>query len=209
MTNQLIPGTGRKRFLVYTIAVLGILFPFSVKAQTTWTVTVDVSSLNKKPVYKVGLTASGANPCPYTAQDQSHPEALKVCPGDKVLWTATTSSGTYDMYVYLEDAKLISTGGLVHVTPASSVGGTVSSLKPAGSYEYYVAIVDQTSGRLFIDDPKIVIGTGTNMDSLINIEQKAEALSKSLTVGKSVTQEQKKDAQQIVDDVRALLDRLQ
>ena len=113
------------------------------------------------------------------------------------------------MYVYLEHAKLISTGGLVHVTPTSSVGGTVSSLKPAGSYEYYVAIVDQTSGRLFIDDPKIVIGTGTNMDSLIQIEQKAEALSKSLTVGESVTQEQKKDAQQIADDVRALLDRLQ
>lgn len=71
------------------------------------------------------------------------------------------------MYIYHEDLILTDslTGKLArgfHGDPTDNLGGKVSSDKSLlGPHEYYVAVFDSDNGnRLYIDDPRIIIGTG-------------------------------------------------
>jgi hypothetical protein len=226
MANQSIYGIRRNRFLVYALVASGLLIPSCAKAQTTWTVAVDVSSMNKKPVYHVGPPAYNGTPsCKYTLADQIHPEALKVCQGDTVQWVATTNSATYDLYVYQEDADVLSSAGtsvsLVHVTPANPKDGAVISAHAApGPHEYYVAVADQADpkGRLYVDDPKIIIGTGTKIDAevsnrLKNILLEAHGLRALVDNDPSATKAAKEEAQdrerRIITDVGKLKELLE
>jgi hypothetical protein len=222
MPRQLILGTGRKRLVVYAIAVLAfaVLFIPNAKAQMTWTVMVDVSSLNQKPVYTVA-PPTGSSSCNYSAP--THPETLYVCGGDIVLFKATTrvpmgASVTYDLYVYPERTILIdsSTGNpltVVHATASDNMGkgGKVSTdAKLLGTYEYHVAVVDENNGRLFVDDPKIVIGTGTSIYLTVNIlETQCGDLHRLLSVGSDAQKQADKIADKMCEEIRTLKTSLQ
>jgi hypothetical protein len=159
------------------LASFGSLFVTSAKAQaTTWTVTIDVTSLNKKPVYFI---AKSNGSCPYAP---SHPESLHVCASDKVQWQAKTSGSANLIYIYQEDNILLDASGAALVptlqaTNGAPVGGIIdSAASKIGPHEYYIAVFDGANNRLYIDDPKIIIGTGTLDDVVLKMEKDCDKM---------------------------------
>jgi hypothetical protein len=222
MTYALMLALGCKRLLFFVIAIasFGIVLVSSAKAQTTWTVTVDVTSLNKKPVYTLlPPIVNGSPACKYTTQ--KHPESLYVCNDDIVLFQANTAPDSsshlmnYDLYIYQEDDMIVDNSAtpvpipIVHAKTGTAKGGKVSGKN--GAHAYYVAVFDNANNRMYVDDPKIIIGTGSklNISELLDeIEPLALQLVPMVNADPKATREDQLKAQQILSHVKALKEKL-
>lgn len=153
--------------LCLAFAALVLLAPCGVKAQgTVWTVTADVSSGAQTPVYTVSR-AGGS--CPFPAPTDAY--FLTICAGDSVVWNARTSSTKYSLQILfprpvLNDASSTLTK-LFTVSNGTTTGGATNASvtgangNPHVEYEYIVSIYDTVNNKAYIDDPKIIVGTGT------------------------------------------------
>lgn len=181
MLNQLIFGTGRRRFLIYATAIAAfvVLLAFTAKAQTTWTVTVNVSSGKERPVYTLSSNPSGAPNCAGTnPSPKPSVEYLYVCPHDTVNWVAKASTVAYSLTVYFKQPVLDDGTSSVPTPPTQVLHGSNTQPQPAGgpidnnalpnTYEYSVGVFDPAANHLYVHDPKIIIGTGGGPEYLRN-----------------------------------------
>ena len=214
MPYQLTSETGRVPSVCLALAVVafGSLFVSSAQAQhlpTTWTITVDGTGPRLKPGYTVTyLPANGG--CPY-ATAAVDPERLKVCQGDTVNWIANTSTTKNVMSVIHEDPVMdqnhIPTQAF-SASDSSPVGAVVDSNAVfLGPHEYFVVVFDKSTRRSYVDDPKIMIGTGSAIEImkelLVSIEPQAIQL-RALVDNSRLGKDAKEQAKQIVDAVAAL-----
>jgi hypothetical protein len=173
--------------LAIRIAVLGGLIATAANAQvapattepTTWTITIDAttkpSAANPNPAlgYAVGRQdpPSPAVGCIY---DNPDPRNVKVCPKDMVFWTVKTADAPLqkaknEMFVFHEDAILLDDTGSRHVFHASNGGKDGAKADPKFSsdvqqHEYHVAVIDELNHHVYLEDPKIMIGTGSKLE---------------------------------------------
>jgi len=198
MTYQFQLSRNRCIIFAFAVAALNILSAFSLSAQkttkarartqaTNWVITIDVSSGDPTPVYDISPKPTSVNyPCTFSAGDQANgPKVLRVCPDDTVVWQAKTS-GTpstmrSQMIVLFEDAIIDNKNGdpvqTFHAQDGMQDGGAIdSSASSDVAYEYSVFVSDKLTKQVFIDDPKIIIGTGTAYDVLNNAETNCEKL---------------------------------
>lgn len=200
MPGQLLLRIDHKRFFLYAIAVavLNILMASSANAQQTWTITVSPTGNDSKPGYSVSpTTATGTGTCKYPTQQIA--KKLYVCPGDTVLWAVSSPSSTYQMYLFCEDSILFKATGATHWFDISHTGvrqdgGKITlNAAQAGYHDYSLAVFEPTARRLYIEDPKIIIGTGTVEDDI---------RAKSLKLEELVTgEEAKQKARDILKDI--------
>jgi hypothetical protein len=183
MTRQLSFRTLGTRCVVFiaVVTVFVILLPYSAKAQsTTWIITVDATGSRPKPVYSVSPTQGG---CPYQAiQD---PENLKVCPGDTIQWQAKSTNKMSEMYLFHEDLIFDQNGTSPQGFQASDdklTGAAQIKTNPSlkGDHEYYVAVFDKKTKRVYVHDPKVIIGTGSPVELLEGIQEECDHLVSGL-----------------------------
>jgi hypothetical protein len=214
MSYRSIPKTGRAPSVCLALAVVafGSLFVSSAQAQyspTTWTITVDGTGPRTKPGYTVTyMPVTGG--CPY-ATAAADAERLKVCQGDTVNWIANTSTTKNVMSVIHEDPVMdqnhVPTQGF-SASDSSPVGAVVDSNAAfLGPHEYFVVVFDKNTRRSYVDDPKIMIGTGSAIEImkelLDSIEPQAIQL-RALVDESRLGKDAREQAKQIVDAVQAL-----
>lgn len=183
MPVQLIHGAARTRFFIYALAMagFGILPGFNANAApnpttklaTTWTITVVATKGGAKPdgytvVRDNTVDVGCSHPAPADAS------TLIVCPGDIVLWKAETKVDLAskkkhsEMLIIHEDLILFDKDGMhkqvFHAsdgnpTDNGTVDTDVSLLNTP--HEYHVAVYDEPTKHWYIEDPKIIIRTGT------------------------------------------------
>jgi hypothetical protein len=178
-----------KKVLIFFIVLIFYLvcFTFSVDAQTTWLVTVDVTSGSPKPTYRITHTGTG-NTCDSSQDNSGTNGDIYVCLGDKVLWTAKSkmdSNGKMHHHLILgqEDDVLdrTSTSGPTHIFhdhEGVNLGGAVDDLADLKDHKYSVFVFDSVAGSPFIDDPKIIIG-GTRSETEFATVEKTLATLRS------------------------------
>lgn len=171
-------------FLPIIVTACSCLFsPASAKAQTTWLITVNVSSGSDIPSYTIQNTNGGSgNTCdPTHKNDGTNGGDIYVCPNDTIYWTAVTKPGAdgnmhYHMVIREEDDILDKVKGgdsyhIFHARENAHDGGPIDGICSVGdscegSHEYSVFIFDKTGPELYVHDPKIIIG-GTTVDTEI------------------------------------------
>jgi len=167
------------------LCVLGSLFPISTGAQVTWTLTIDFSSEQDKPVYSV--SQSGTSACNYPTPKDAY--FLNICAGDSVVWNAKTKSGNYKLKIFFHRPCLDDSSGTLAQwfsgdnapTTGGKTDGTIN-FDPHEEYRYDVAVYDTSRNKVFVHDPKIIVGTGgkTAGELLQSLEANSEALSNLL-----------------------------
>lgn len=172
------------RFLmvVTLLAIFAILLVPRASAQaTTWTITIDATGSSSNPGYSVSPTTGG---CPFTLKQ--NPENLAVCPGDKIVWQLMSTEKLSELYLYHEDAILLdpntnSPHGVQASNDNPSLTYTVKS-NPSlqGPHKYYVAALDKKTARLYVADPKVIIGQGSPIELLDQIQTACKPLLGSL-----------------------------
>jgi hypothetical protein len=152
---------------------------------TTYLVTVDIRT---NPISYTYTTTSGGG--------VHKANRLKVNEDDIVKWKVTTPLTTlykYHMTIFcVRDTPLADTNGnpvfAIHGSEVDADAGRVKAKidsDTSGSYEYYVAVTDDATGKTYTDDPKIIVGgSGT-------FEQRDELI---------------KDAHQLIAEARKLED---
>jgi hypothetical protein len=203
MTRQPIlrPLWVRCLFLITLVFAFLILLTSSAKAQsTTWIITVDSTGSKPKPVYSVSPTQGG---CPYQAiQD---PENLQVCPGDTIQWQAKSTNKKSEIYLFHEDSIFDQNGTSPHgfqatddkLTKAAQIKSDPSL---QGAHEYYVAVFDKKTERVYVHDPKVIIGKGSPLELLEDMQEDCGPLVSGLA-NNSTAREQ---ARAICEDVEKL-----
>jgi hypothetical protein len=167
--------------LIILVVAFSILLTSSATAQsTTWIIVVDSTGLKPKPVYRVSPTYGG---CPYQAiQD---PENLRVCPGDTIQWQAESTNKKSELYLFHEDPIFDQSGTSPHgfqatddkLTKAAQIKSDPSL---RGAHEYYVAVFDKATERVYVDDPKVIIGKGSPLELLEDIKEECGLLVSGL-----------------------------
>jgi hypothetical protein len=160
MSRQLSLRTIGTRCVVFAIelAVFGILLASSAQAQTNWIISVDATGSGRKPTYHVAPTIGG---CPF--QLHQDPQNLHVCPGDKVQWQVISTKKKSELYIDQVDTIFDQSGASPKGFHASDDQPTdsaqiKSNSSLVGGHEYSVSAVDKDTNRLYVDDPKIIIG---------------------------------------------------
>ncbi len=184
MNHQISLRTIGTRCMVFATAVAAfcILSVSSANAQsTTWTVTVVATGSDAKPEYTVSPTSGG---CPN--QTTQNPKKLHVCPGDTVQWVASTTKTQNQMYLFQEEPILLDTSGAptqgFYVQDTTPVGGKITSdASLVGWHEYYVGVWDKNAKRLYVDDPKIIIGNGPPLELLEDIRKDCGKFARSFS----------------------------
>ena len=229
MPNHLIFPANRKRTLIYAIAavVLSISLAPGARAQatatptataTTWTINVDATGQGPTPAYAISSPSSAPKTCSKTNPTQpSTGNVLYVCAGDTVQWTATTSKMNGHVYLYHVDPVLNdSSGATAHGfegLAGQPINGIVKPTAALGQHEYYVAVFDSDAHRLYVEDPKIIIGTGnkngTISDLVNSIQPQAVQLRDLVNGDPTASRRAKEQAEKLVRDVQKLKEILQ
>jgi len=191
------------------LAAFGSLSASSAKAQTTWTITVDVTSGNETPAYKVLSNPTGASDCSGTNPNPlpSH-YILYICPNDKVEWKVKTTGKKGWLSIHQKDGFLMRNGVPIYWFHSreggSADGGQSDAIIPASPlvYEYFVAVFDDnsTQSHLYAHDPKVIIGNGPPIE-LFDAECKKVAASFS-------DETKAKDARKICEEAERKLNNL-
>jgi hypothetical protein len=169
-----------RSLVVFVIAALGILLVPAAKGQEsakakakavsqTWDVTVDVTKGDTD--YQVLPDQTNYSfLCKFAAGDEpASKKVLRVCPGDSVYWHALTkldnSKLKSQMIILFEDDIIPNDRkNLAHTFKAqdgAKDGGVIDTNASSDvPYEYSVFVFDKNAKQVFIDDPKIIIGTG-------------------------------------------------
>ena len=193
-------GISGSRFLISAIVAFGIVSASAAKAQspapqgTTWVVTVDVTQPNANgsweiPNYSVKSNPPDASNCGTSSQINSSKGDVGICAGDTVYWSAKTTKGNGFITVYEWDGVLRKSAN----DPSSprwfqgaantDIGGiTVSTHPQTGAHGYAISVYDPDSShpQPVLDDPQIVIGSGTPYDLIENMHKDCGDLSKLL-----------------------------
>ena len=170
MPSHSVFGARVLRPFAYAIAVLVLcaLCVSSAKVQT-WKVTVDVTNVTSGIAPSISIDPpNSSNPgrCVVSVHpSKPTPGDVYVCPGDTVLWVATTKRGRGEIAVWEKDGVVNHDGKAPHSFhgPANTkVGGVIYSTE--GLHHYVVAVYDPDSTNpdvyLYVQDPQIVIGGG-------------------------------------------------
>lgn len=160
----------RVRVLAVQFTVIAGIFAVGlVRAQTTWTVTVDVTSGQIQYKYSQVGTVTKCN------QGNNTPTELHVCPKDVIKWNGATPSNKYHLVVYFPDLTPFTDQGTHGIhgyhgdESKKSLGGDTAEFdslaspdhhKEPAQYEYSVVLTDTKSGQVYPADPKIVVGSG-------------------------------------------------
>jgi hypothetical protein len=217
-----------KHFLTLAIAlaVFGGLFVTNANAQvvpaktepTTWTITIDAttkpSAANPNP--KLVYTVEREDPPPPAVgciYDNPDARNLEVCPNDIVQWTAKTADAPLqkpknEMFVFHEDAILLDKDGPRHVFHASDGGSDGATADPKVSsdvtqHEYHVAVIDELNHHIYLEDPKIMIGTGSKLGLENRITQDCKTLIR-LSKGSEHEDEVISGCRQIVKEAQTI-----
>jgi len=171
-------------FFAVVVAVFGGMFAIGANAQekakyknTTWTITIIATGANERPSY--GITpAATTSGCDDPSNPNPSAKSLTVCPGDKINWVIKTKEGpSYPnpgtTYLFHEESILQdptsgqAKQGFEGPNNKMIVSQVDTSAAAGEDDKYYVSVYDRSQQRLYIDDPKIIIGTGTR-DGLVN-----------------------------------------
>jgi hypothetical protein len=182
-----------RTLVMFAIATLVILLvpaakgQESAKAQTkivaqAWDVTVNVTTGDTH--YEVVPDQTNPNnfSCKFAPSDEKASEkVLRVCPNDTVKWHAITQqdgSGKLksQMIILCEDDIIINSQlNAAHTFKAqdgaTDGGGIYAGVSYDVPYEYSVFVFDKNAKQVFIDDPKIIIGTGNIVDVVRSMEK--------------------------------------
>ncbi len=208
-----------RKILVYAImvSVSGVLLAANLKAQTTWTITVDATGATDPPKYTVDpapdsptKNCAGRNPIPKPTADY-----LYICRGDRVQWNLITNGGQGLLTIHQNEGfhhgansptqwyRTIENQSLAYLTTAKT--------DPQFTYKYCVALYDN-NGSLYSHDPKIIIG-GTNVEAeaeqfKIAYTQLLNAIADDADANEKAKEQARKEAGKINDQVRKLLNLL-
>lgn len=174
----------KRRFLLLAVTVIGLCvlaFPSVHRGQTqpktkaylptTWLVNIDFThagaTLNETPQYTFKMLSPASGGCPYPLPTPPSTD-LRICQGDIVQFAVQTNQKKSHLRIFQKnkiflDANRIKTerldGDEVHNANGPTDPGMI------GPYEYCVAVVDpQENNHVYIHDPQIIIGTGSNLD---------------------------------------------
>ncbi len=180
-----ISGPGRTRLLAYALAIASLVLASActVKAQTTWTITVDVTNVTDRPKYSFSSNPANAPNCAGTNPiSPSSAEYLYVCPKDIVNWVAKPSTkATLTIFFkqpLLDDATSNTPTSWHHGKAGQPAGGMVDKNAFRGiAYEYSIGLYDPDTGNLYVDDPTIIVGTGGGLEGVLHeIEKDCDQL---------------------------------
>jgi hypothetical protein len=188
----------RRGYLVFALAVLFAVFASAGSAQgltnsaseragagQTWTITIHAMGLGQKPFYTVSPPASQAK-CTDPEIPAPSARMLTVCPGDMIVWKVMTS-GSYKLVIYDEDPCLTDASGTIQWFESNaSVAVTVDPTATVGDqHKYNVYVYNSSLKRLYVDDPKYIIGGGRSLGRTIH--EDIEALKQDVEVLKRDT----------------------
>lgn len=224
MPAQLIHGINRKRFLAYAIVIAasGILSASNANAQplprrqsTTWVITIVAtgsSATQTKPdKYTVSRNNTPLVGCPYI-NNPNDASNLTVCRGDIVQWKAETTKDPYqkmknEMFISQEDPiqldKNQNPTQVFHESDGNVAGGKIRLDASLGDHEYYVIVLDRFTNHRYVEDPKIIIGTGFVDDLLHHIQGDCSQLL-NLISGDEAKERANKICQDAVKELRNL-----
>ncbi|MGC1451709.1 MAG: hypothetical protein WA830_16880 [Candidatus Sulfotelmatobacter sp.] len=158
-----------------------VCFTYKVEAQTTWLVTVDVTSGSDTPTYQIIPTEGTGDTCDPTQKNKGTSGDIYVCPDDTIYWTAKTKKdGNGNMHHHMiirqEDDILDKAKGgdpihVFHAREGKQDGGPIDDTAGYGEHEYSVFIFDKNGPELYVNDPKIIIGGTTLEDELVRLEK--------------------------------------
>jgi hypothetical protein len=189
MRQDLKVKTKCKRYVMFAIstAVLAATFASTAKGQVStkltnppWTITVVATGSNERPHYTVSPPAdSGA--CYDDENTTPTAKILTVCAGDTISWVAKTTSAQPKMYLFHEERYLFDSNS-VPAQGFEAVGGLIKAkvdpnATEGDEHKYYVSVYDDVSKRLYVDDPKIMIGTGSRIRLEDQIKQDCRTLT--------------------------------
>jgi hypothetical protein len=200
------------QWLVLFVAafVFGLLSPSRAAAQTIWTLTIDFSKGDDAPSYDVTTSGTSIGGCSYPVPSDGY--SITICPGDYVVWKAKTPGKKYSLRVYFPLAALndsssklahwfegddanVTTGGQTGVSPDDHV-----------QYQYAVSVYDKGTGhnKLYLHDPRIIIGTGGKSASNILHDLNSDAKQLDRSLQDNLDEEVRKDLkklQEIIDEL--------
>jgi hypothetical protein len=187
MRHYLDIGASFKHFATLAVgfAVFGGLFVSNAKAQTIWTVTIDVNGKKDRPDYSFKSVPDKAPNCaPANPKPSVDAEHLYVCKGDSINWIATASSANYAVTVFTEEAILdgpdkVATQwfhGSSDGTTTLPAGGPIDEHASLTTHQYSVAVFDIAAKHLYVHDPKIMIGTGSKAELENQIKRDCKTL---------------------------------
>lgn len=217
MRQRLKVKTKCNRYVVFAIAtaVLAATFASSARGQVStkqtnppWIITVVATGSNERPHYTVS-PAAGTSLCHHDENTTPTAKVLTVCPGDIIWWVASTKSSQSQMYLYHEESYLFNSNGALaqgfEAVNTVKIQATVDPNATEGDeHKYYVSVYDNVTKRLYVDDPKIMIGTGNRKEAVIDtIVIDANQLAKLLQDG---SDREKAQAQQLIHQAKELQD---
>jgi hypothetical protein len=193
-----------------------VFFAPSAEAQTTWIVTVDVTSGSDTPTYQVTAASGGTgNTCaPSPNNTQGTNGDVYVCPNDTVFWTAKTKKDGngamhHHMIIRQEDDILDKAKGgdpirIFHAREGKQDGGPIDDIAGYGEHEYSVFIFDKNGPELYVHDPKIIIGGTTLENELAKLEKTLAPLLDKIAKDPKASEREKQLAAKVQKQIDAL-----
>jgi hypothetical protein len=148
------------------------LFAVSARANTIWTVHVDVTSGKDQPVYTISSSPIKAHNCdPNNTADTSKGD-VPICPGDSIQWVFETGGKKGSLTIHLSKDVLNDNNGNAKYWITAKEGAqdtyTEDPSVSAGIFKYCIAIYDDNGNksRVYTHDPKIIVGGGHSVELL-------------------------------------------
>ena len=159
-----IPNFKRISISIILMTFSSVLLTCSVKAQTTWVVTVDVTSGNDTPTYQITAATGTGDTCDPSQKNKGTNGDIYVCPNDTVFWTAKTKKDSggamhHHMIIRQEDGILDKAKGgdpihVFHAREGKQDGGPIDDTADYGEHEYSVFIFDKNGSELLANKPQ-------------------------------------------------------
>jgi hypothetical protein len=218
MGTQLIPSS--VSLLCAAAAVLFMFLPCKATGQTKWMITVNATGASEMPTYSIASDPPNAPNCDPSGAKPGTNGDLYVCLHDKICWIAvTTPDGAgnmhSEMFIFVDDDILDKDDNTRTITHAFRAKNGAKICGPVDDWtgeevdhKYGVVVFDRSTKRIYIDDPKIRIGTGTAVPALRYFQEACHSQSKFIA-DLDVKDESKKQAiinrfRDICEDVRKL-----
>jgi hypothetical protein len=140
---------------------------------------------------------------------------MKVNASDKVAWIAKTPSPNHHAVTlfFLKETPLVDATAnnkpiyALYWTESqespSGIGGTIDP-DGSGTYECYVAVVDTKTNQIYIDDPKMIVGSG-NFELMVELSQEVKKLGPVANECPS----QSKDIRRIQENLQGIISKLE
>lgn len=195
-------------------------------ASTTWRVIINVQDLAPSkprytPLYDVVCSQDNIHFNACTGSPDA--ENLKIQKGDTVQWIVKSNLDThatmsYDLLVYSQEPILDDEYGeptwrfgMKGDGTTPTAGGTSDRHAGRGvQHEYCIAVYDHTNGRLYADDPKMLIASETGLNGLVKAQDAFREQAQSLvnSPDAKLKKEVKEDLEDFLKAVQKIEERL-